>query len=74
LSNFSCIPSADLDNKTMSSAYIKQWIGELSKMTGSFVFGMPGEYSRFFSSLFQFLDNRTDLKERNANSSVVFFN
>jgi hypothetical protein len=37
LSNFSCIPSADLDNKTMSSAYIKQWIGELSKMTGSFV-------------------------------------
>jgi hypothetical protein len=31
------IPSADLDNKTMSSAYIKQWIGELSKMTGSFV-------------------------------------
>ena len=35
LSNFSCIPSADLDNKTMSSAYIKQWIGELSKITGS---------------------------------------
>jgi hypothetical protein len=26
LSNFSCIPSADLDNKTMSSACIKQWI------------------------------------------------
>jgi hypothetical protein len=37
LSNFSCIPSVDLDNKTMSSAYIKQWIEELSKMTGSFV-------------------------------------
>jgi hypothetical protein len=37
LSNFSCIPSVDLDNKAMSSAYIKQWIGELSKMTGSFV-------------------------------------
>jgi hypothetical protein len=29
--------STDLDNKTMSSAYIKQWIGELSKMTESFV-------------------------------------
>jgi hypothetical protein len=65
LSNFSCIPSADLDNKTMSSAYIKQWIDNLECVSrykylgiwfnnsGSFNFAQNELYQKALKVLFK---------------------
>jgi Cu/Ag efflux protein CusF len=79
LSNFSCIPSADLDNKTMSLAYIKQWIGELSKMTGSFnikknkilIFSKAGKH---LSHKFVFQNNNLECVSRYKYLGIWFNN